>query len=175
MSEFITVQGRSICLFVLHYFLVSFMGFINFSLLCFQVGQCGNQIGSAFWPLALQEHGITTSKPVAQHQRSRYNDAFHSFFSSPHDVSGASYKSINDLESAKVKARVSIFLYGLFSKLLNGWCDPTRTFSFQAVLIDMEDSVVARFRKGPLRKLFDETLLLTNYPGSGNNWYSEEK
>ncbi|XP_034247512.1 tubulin epsilon chain-like [Thrips palmi] len=109
-----------------------------------QVGQCGNQIGSAFWPLALQEHGISASKPVAQQQRSRYNDAFHSFFSSPHDVSGASYKTISDLESAKVKAR--------------------------AVLIDMEDSVVARFRKGPLRKLFDETLLLTNYPGSGNNW-----
>lgn len=44
----------------------------------------------------------------------------------------------------------------------------------QAVLIDMEDSVVARFRKGPLRKLFDETLLLTNYPGSGNNWYDSQ-
>ncbi|KAJ1527961.1 hypothetical protein ONE63_007894 [Megalurothrips usitatus] len=109
-----------------------------------QVGQCGNQIGSAFWPLALQEHGIATSKPVSQQQRSRYNDAFHSFFSSPSDTSGASYKSLHDLENAKVKAR--------------------------AVLIDMEDSVVARFRNGPLRKLFDETLLLTNYPGSGNNW-----
>ncbi|KAK3915072.1 Tubulin epsilon chain [Frankliniella fusca] len=109
-----------------------------------QVGQCGNQIGSAFWPLALQEHGIATSKPISQQQRSRYNDAFHSFFWSPSDVTGASYKTLSDLENAKVKAR--------------------------AVLIDMEDSVVARFRKGPLRKLFDETLLLTNYPGSGNNW-----
>lgn len=109
-----------------------------------QVGQCGNQIGGAFWPLALQEHGIATSKPITNYQRSRYNDAFHSFFWSPSDTSGASYKSLKDLESAKVKAR--------------------------AVLIDMEDSVVARFRKGPLRNLFDETLLLTNYPGSGNNW-----
>ena len=109
-----------------------------------QVGQCGNQIGGAFWPLALQEHGIASSKSVVQQYRPRSNDAFHSFFSSPSDVTGASFKSISDLESSKVKAR--------------------------AVLIDMEDSVVARFRRGPLRKLFDETLLLTNYPGSGNNW-----
>lgn len=34
----------------------------------------------------------------------------------------------------------------------------------------MEDSVVSRFRTGPLRGIFDERLLLTNYPGSGNNW-----
>ncbi|KAJ9575173.1 hypothetical protein L9F63_025876, partial [Diploptera punctata] len=60
------------------------------------IGQCGNQIGSDFWPLVLQEHG--------------------------------------------------------------------------AVCIDMEDSVVARFRTGQLRNLFDNKCLLTNYPGSGNNW-----
>jgi len=34
----------------------------------------------------------------------------------------------------------------------------------------MEDSVVTRFRTGRLRHLFDDTCLLTNYPGSGNNW-----
>ena len=43
-------------------------------------------------------------------------------------------------------------------------------FLLQAVCIDMEGSVVARFRTGQFRHLFDDTCLLTNYPGSGNNW-----
>ncbi|XP_014474034.1 PREDICTED: tubulin epsilon chain-like isoform X3 [Dinoponera quadriceps] len=40
----------------------------------------------------------------------------------------------------------------------------------QSILIDMEDSVVSRFKQGPLRQLFDQTCIVTNYPGSGNNW-----
>ncbi|KAJ8937451.1 hypothetical protein NQ314_011840 [Rhamnusium bicolor] len=39
-----------------------------------------------------------------------------------------------------------------------------------AVCIDMEDSVVARFKNGPLKGLFDKKCFVTNYPGSGNNW-----
>lgn len=35
----------------------------------------------------------------------------------------------------------------------------------------MEDSVVAGLRRGPIRDLFDQTCTVTNYPGSGNNWY----
>lgn len=36
--------------------------------------------------------------------------------------------------------------------------------------MDMEDSVVSRYREGPLKSLFDQTCTVTNYPGSGNNW-----
>ncbi|KYQ51454.1 Tubulin epsilon chain [Trachymyrmex zeteki] len=80
------------------------------------VGQCGNQIGSAFWPLVLHEYGIQTTTG-----------------------------DVTDLNAAKIKAR--------------------------AVLVDMEDSVLSRFKQGPLRQLFDQTCIVTNYPGSGNNWY----
>ena len=34
----------------------------------------------------------------------------------------------------------------------------------------MEDSVVARFKQGSLRNLFEQTCSVTNYPGSANNW-----
>ncbi|KOC70391.1 Tubulin epsilon chain [Habropoda laboriosa] len=61
------------------------------------VGQCGNQIASAFWPLALHEYEC-------------------------------------------------------------------------AILIDMEDSVIGGLRRGPIHDLFDNTCVVTNYPGSGNNW-----
>ncbi|XP_074094470.1 tubulin epsilon chain [Cotesia typhae] len=121
--------------------------------ICVQVGQCGNQIGSAFWPLALHEYGIETSsggvnqlKFQKDHKKNIDDlaDAFHSFFYVPDNSEKFSFKRISDLNSAKVKAR--------------------------AVLIDMEDSVVSRFKQGPLRNLFDQTCTVTNYPGSGNNW-----
>ncbi|XP_054015573.1 tubulin epsilon chain-like isoform X2 [Hylaeus anthracinus] len=118
-----------------------------------QVGQCGNQIGSAFWPLVLHEYGIqSTNTPVnllkTQRTHSKTtNDlcnAFHSFFSIPDNSHDKCFKTITDLKKAKVKAR--------------------------AILIDMEDSVIAGLKKGPLNNLFDETCIVTNYPGSGNNW-----
>lgn len=34
----------------------------------------------------------------------------------------------------------------------------------------MEDSVVSRFKSGKYRGLYDKRNLITNYPGSGNNW-----
>ncbi|KAL0122023.1 hypothetical protein PUN28_007073 [Cardiocondyla obscurior] len=118
-----------------------------------QVGQCGNQIGSAFWPLALHEYGIQTTtggvnflKVQRDHVKhiSDLSDAFSSFFYVPNDKSHFNFQDIADLNVAKVKAR--------------------------AVLVDMEDSVVSRFQHGPLRQLFDQTCTVTNYPGSGNNW-----
>lgn len=109
-----------------------------------QVGQCGNQIGSAFWPLVLEEHGITSNvKSISTEVRHKLREAFHSFFWSPSN-SSASFQSLYDLRKEKVKAR--------------------------AVLIDMEESVVSRFHEGPLSSLFDKTCFLTNHPGSGNNW-----
>ncbi|KAH0950172.1 hypothetical protein HN011_003210 [Eciton burchellii] len=116
-----------------------------------QVGQCGNQIGSAFWPLALHEYGIQTTSggvnllKVQRNHIKHFNDlsyAFPSLFYVPDG--GDNFQNVTDLNKAKVKAR--------------------------AVLIDMEDSVVSRYKQGPLRQLFDQTCIVTNYPGSGNNW-----
>ncbi|XP_034181458.1 tubulin epsilon chain isoform X2 [Osmia lignaria lignaria] len=118
-----------------------------------QVGQCGNQIGSAFWPLALHEYGIDTANTgmnLLKIQRnyiknlSDLSDAFHSFFFVPDNRHDFCFKTVNDLRRAKVKAR--------------------------AILIDMEDSVVGGLKRGPLRDLFDQKCTVTNYPGCGNNW-----
>lgn len=40
----------------------------------------------------------------------------------------------------------------------------------RAICIDMEESVVARYRTGVFKGLFDDKYLITNYPGCGNNW-----
>ncbi|XP_011496093.1 PREDICTED: tubulin epsilon chain-like [Ceratosolen solmsi marchali] len=119
-----------------------------------QVGQCGNQIGSAFWPLTLHEYGVQTTsggvnllkmyKNYSKNSK-ELSDAFSSFFYVPDSQQHSfAFKNVSDLEQAKVKAR--------------------------AVLVDMEDSVVSRFSQGPLSNLFDRTCTITNYPGSGNNW-----
>ncbi|XP_048264108.1 tubulin epsilon chain-like isoform X1 [Bombus terrestris] len=118
-----------------------------------QVGQCGNQIGSAFWPLALHEYGIQTTNTgmnLLKTQRghikdmSDLSDAFDSFFVIPENIRDLCFKSITDLKRAKVRAR--------------------------AILIDMEDGVIGGLRRGPVRDLFDQASVVTNYPGSANNW-----
>lgn len=110
-----------------------------------QVGQCGNQIGSCFWKSAIREYGILdTSKIKSSNKYPPLCQSFNSFFWCPNGIPNNQEVTVQDLENAAIKAR--------------------------AVCIDMEDSVVARFRKGPLRGLFSETCLITNYPGSGNNW-----
>ncbi len=40
----------------------------------------------------------------------------------------------------------------------------------QAVLIDMEDSVVNGILQGPLGDVFENRQLITDVYGSGNNW-----
>ncbi|KAK2585998.1 hypothetical protein KPH14_010569 [Odynerus spinipes] len=118
-----------------------------------QVGQCGNQIGSAFWPLTLHEYGIEYKNAlldILKIQRDHIKnidalwDGFSSFFHVPDNTDNLCFKTVAELNAAKVKAR--------------------------AILIDMEDSVVARFQQGPLRGLFNTTCTVTNYPGSSNNW-----
>lgn len=46
-----------------------------------QVGQCGNQIGSRFWDLALQEHASANKTGL-------YDDPMSSFFRNPSRVGG---------------------------------------------------------------------------------------
>ena len=105
-----------------------------------QVGQCGNQIGSRFWDLALREHARMSSGAV-------FDSAFSSFFRNV-DTRTAPPTEIplgdGTRKVASLKAR--------------------------AVLIDMEEGVVNSLLSGPLRDVFDATQLITSSSGSGNNW-----
>jgi len=80
------------------------------------VGQCGNQIGSAFWPLALHEYGIQTTcsgvnlLKVQRNHIKYFNDLSYAFPSFFHVPDGAdNFQNITDLNKAKVKARVCKF------------------------------------------------------------------
>lgn len=80
------------------------------------VGQCGNQIGSAFWPLVLQEYGIPLqSSNTNTNARNNYEfgSSFGGFFTVP-DGRVTHINSLRDLKAAKVKARVNLFLFMLY-------------------------------------------------------------
>ena len=49
-------------------------------------------------------------------------------------------------------------------------CHTLTSCSVQAVLVDMEESVVSEMLGGPLGEVFDSQQLLTDVSGSGNNW-----
>lgn len=88
---------------------------MHYLFLIILVGQCGNQIGSTFWPLALYEYGIQTPNTGTNLLKTQHNhikhigdlsDAFPSFFSMPDSSHNLCFKTISDLKKAKVKARV---------------------------------------------------------------------
>uniref|UniRef100_A0A1B6F235 Tubulin/FtsZ GTPase domain-containing protein n=1 Tax=Cuerna arida TaxID=1464854 RepID=A0A1B6F235_9HEMI len=106
-----------------------------------QVGQCGNQIGSVFWPQVLEEYGITSSN--SHSTPSKIDKSFKSFFDCSESLPKAC-RSATELRRSKVTAR--------------------------ALLVDMEEKVVDRFHHGSLHHLFDKKCFVTNHPGSGNNW-----
>ena len=71
-----------------------------------QVGQCGNQIGSAFWDLLLQEHAKHSKKAV-------FEESMSSFFKNCDSNSGKILKtrSFTDPQPIQdLKARVPIII-----------------------------------------------------------------
>lgn len=80
------------------------------------VGQCGNQIGSDFWPLLLEEYGILSSSTNSSLNASfKLDKSFNSFFNCPEGASKLG--SLMDLSKSKVTARVSF----LYNEMKNGF------------------------------------------------------
>ncbi|KAI6654095.1 hypothetical protein LOD99_2941 [Oopsacas minuta] len=105
-----------------------------------QVGQCGNQIGSRFWDLALREHS-------QYNKHSLYDGPLSTFFRNV-DTIKRQYREI---------------------PLGNGR-EKIHTLKARAVLVDMEEGVVNNLISSPLGDLFDSRQLMTDVSGSGNNW-----
>lgn len=105
-----------------------------------QVGQCGNQLGTRFWELALREHCHYNTK-------GRYDEALSSFF-----------RNVDTRQDPPEELRVK------------DGTGPIRTLRARAVLVDMEEGVINETLRGPLGDNFDSRMHLTDISGSGNNW-----
>lgn len=105
-----------------------------------QIGQCGNQIGSRFWDLALREHASINRKGVFDEPLSSFFRNVDTRYSEPQNIPLGS----GDGKIKSLRAR--------------------------AVLVDMEEGVVSEVMRGPMRDVFDSQQLITDVSGSGNNW-----
>ena len=110
-------------------------------LITVQIGQCGIQLGSKFWDLALHEHAAHQASQRKSNQPAVYDDAMSTFFKNV-DRNGTNL----DVGSSPnvLKAR--------------------------AVLVDMEEGVLSEVMKGPLAELFDVQEFVKDVSGAGNNW-----
>lgn len=109
-------------------------------LITIQVGQCGNQVGTRFWDLALREHAAANPRAV-------YDEPLSAFFRNV----DSRYDDPPDLP-------------------LGSGTGPIRTLKARAVLVDMEEGVISQLERGPLADLFDPRQRVTSYAGAGNNW-----
>jgi tubulin epsilon len=112
-------------------------------LITVQIGQCGLQVGTGFWDLALREH--------AAHNRSgKFDEPLSSFF-------------------RNVDTRTNPPL-GLPLVDSNGKPHNIATLKARAVLVDMEEGVINELLRGSMSDLFDDKQLIKDVSGSGNNF-----
>jgi tubulin epsilon len=111
------------------------------------VGQCGNQIGSAFWNLLLLEHEQTKDS----------DPALSSFFSYEPANGSHRRRTSSTLGSGKKSSSMS-----------SGGND--HVLKARALLIDMECGPLTETMKGPLGSLFSETQYIMDVSGAGNNF-----
>lgn len=114
-----------------------------------QVGQCGNQLGRAFWHRSLHEHAAnatTSSFPGpggSSRTASQFSESMSTFFSNSNPPpSGKPLPPGSEILDLKARA----------------------------CLIDTEDGVVSETLRGPLRDLFASRQTLHDVSGAGNNW-----
>eukprot|EP00920_Eleutheroschizon_duboscqi_P024829 GHVT01061545.1.p1 GENE.GHVT01061545.1~~GHVT01061545.1.p1 ORF type:complete len:629 (-),score=125.88 GHVT01061545.1:448-2334(-) len=142
-----------------------------------QVGQCGNQLGAAFWAQALREERCRraagassawrpattptkTAPPtedVASHSASHSSSRSPPAHSASHSSSGG--EATSWFATVRANAKSGFQLHSGGSRL-----------KARAVLIDMEENVIGQLRRGPLGRLFEHAQLITDVSGAGNNW-----
>jgi tubulin epsilon len=131
-------------------------------LITVQVGQCGMQLGTKFWELALEEH--------ATHQRAEAKSA-----SSNSRRGGTSKSALHrgQQQGPVFDDAMSSFFRNVDSRngdLELGVGSPVSRLRARALLVDMEEGVINEVLNGPLQDLFDAKQTVRSTDGSGNNW-----
>ncbi|KAI8469944.1 MAG: epsilon tubulin [Monoraphidium minutum] len=105
-----------------------------------QVGQCGNQVGCRFWEMALREH-------AAYNPRGLYDAALSSFF-----------RNVDTRFEPPINLPVGAGGHRI------------QTLKARSVVVDMEEGVINKMLRGPLSEVLDQTQLVYDVSGAGNNW-----
>ena len=139
-----------------------------------QIGQCGIQLGTRFWEVALEEHRQFNTTGV-------YDEPLSSFFRNvpPTAAAGAAAGAAGTAAGAKAKSALgkSAHLSGLMSHELGAAkgvaCEtgvPIGGLKARAVCVDMENGVLNAMMRSPLGALYDAPNFVSDVSGAGNNW-----
>jgi tubulin beta len=113
-----------------------------------QAGQCGNQIGSKFWEIISDEHGID---PTGTFHGESGESQSHAFKETP-----STLMFFADLQLE----RVNVY----YNEASGGKYVP------RAVLVDLEPGTMDSVRSGPYGQLFRPDNFVFGQSGAGNNW-----
>ena len=118
-----------------------------------QVGQCGLQLGSKFWDLALREHAAINQSANTTTQQNIYTESMATFFRNV-DNNNNDIIGINKQNSLQWQ---SVPIYNLRAR---------------AVLVDMECGVLNSIQstQNMIGELFDQKSMVSDVSGSGNNF-----
>ena len=117
------------------------------------VGQCGNQLGTRFWQLALGEHAaLHRAQQQQQQQQQQGGGSSESVVATYDDALSTFFRNVDGRDRPHAVG------------------SPIDTLRARAVMVDMEEGPVTEALRGPLGGVLDRKLLLTDVSGSGNNW-----
>lgn len=127
-----------------------------------QVGQCGNQVGTKFWEIICDEHGVSGDGQWVG-TSSLQAERLGVYWNSP-EVTGA------------ISIHQGVTTASNPDQLM---METARRSSWRprAVLVDLEPGTMDAVKGGPLGKLFRPDNYVFGHTGAGNNWakghYSE--
>ena len=120
-----------------------------------QVGQCGNQVGSKFWEMISDEHGVSDTGQWSG-SSSLQAERLSVYWSTPELDSVREVR--RGVSSAAVPEQVMI-------QSVSG-----NTWLPRAVLVDLEPGTLDSIRAGPMGRVFRPENIVSGQSGAGNNW-----
>ncbi|KAF2354807.1 Tubulin/FtsZ GTPase domain [Trinorchestia longiramus] len=141
-----------------------------------QTGQCGNQIGTKFWEIISDEHGLTPMgtlrEGVPTDVRELQMERINVYYSEGVTGRYVPRAILVDLEPGTMDSVKAGTMGELFkpSHFVFGSEGSTGKYVPRAVLVDLEPGTMDSIRAGALGQLFKPEHFVFGQSGAGNNW-----
>jgi len=125
-----------------------------------QVGQCGNQVSSAFWTAVCKEHNLGP--------QNSWNDVIKdkNGVVTNHDSSSPYYNDVDGDGTPDRHEKIDVF----FRKAKDSESWYLKTYTPRCILVDLEPGTLDVIKESPLKNLFSEQNMKFGSNGAGNNW-----
>jgi len=125
-----------------------------------QVGQCGNQVSSAFWSSVCKEHNLGPENSWADVMKDDKGVI------TGHDPKSKYYNDDDGDGTPDRHEKIDVF-FRLAKDSENWWL---KTYTPRCILVDLEPGTLDVIKESPLKNLFSEQNMKFGSNGAGNNW-----